>query len=359
MKKRVVVAMSGGVDSSVAAHLLVKDGYDVIGLFMRMGNLARMSGEHAASHGCCSYADSCDARSVAESIGIPFYTLNFEKEFAKIIDYFCGEYTSGRTPNPCIICNQRLKFGRLMDFAAALDADFVATGHYAVMDNDGKQRILKRGVDNRKDQSYVLAQLNREQLSRVMFPLGSITKEEVRGIADALGLKVKDKPESQEICFVPENNYKRFIADRIGAQVKSGDILDMDGNIVGRHDGIQFYTIGQRRGLNIAMGKPMYVVKIDRGGNAITIGQYDDLLAMELSASALNWIAIAPPEDPVKIFAKIRYNHKAASATLFTVDNSAKVVFDEPQRSVTPGQAVVFYDGKNDDIVLGSGWITG
>ncbi|MGR3176580.1 MAG: tRNA 2-thiouridine(34) synthase MnmA [Candidatus Anammoxibacter sp.] len=357
MNKRVVLAMSGGVDSSVAAYLLKKDGYEVTGLFMRMGDFEEETTAHSNSHGCCSFADSCDARSVAESIGIPFYVLNFEKEFEKVVDYFCAEYTLGRTPNPCIICNQRLKFGKLMDFAKALNADFIATGHYARIENVNGRYSLMKGVDKAKDQSYVLAQLDYEQLSKAIFPLGEINKEKVRSIAADLHLKVKDKAESQEICFVQDDDYKKFIANRIKGEIKPGIIKDVNGNILGEHRGIQFYTIGQRRGLGIALGKPIYVVDIDAENNEITVGSDEDLLSKELFATKLNWISIEPPENPIDVFAKIRYHHRPARSIVYPCKDSVRVEFDEPQPAVTPGQAVVFYDKDKEDVVVGSGWI--
>ena len=357
MNKRVVLAMSGGVDSSVAAYLLKKDGYDVTGLFMRAGDFEEEKPAHINSQGCCSFADSCDARSVAETIGIPFYVLNFEKEFEKVVDYFCAEYTLGRTPNPCIICNQRLKFGKLMDFAKALNADFIATGHYARVEKVNGRYSLMKGVDKTKDQSYVLAQLDHEQLSKAIFPLGGMNKEEVRKIANDQNLKVKDKPESQEICFVQDNDYKRFLANRIKDEIRPGVIKDVKGNVLGEHKGIQFYTIGQRRGLGIAFGKPIYVVDIDPGKNEITVGIDTDLLTKELFAERLNWISIEHPEHPIEVFAKIRYHHRPVRAIIYPSARSVRVEFDEPQSAVTPGQAVVFYDKDREDVVVGSGWI--
>ena len=309
------------------------------------------------SHGCCSFSDSCDARSVAETIGIPFYVLNFEKEFENIIDYFCAEYTSGNTPNPCIVCNQKLKFGKLMDFAKALDANFIATGHYAIIEKVKERYILKKGIDKSKDQSYVLAHLNQEQLSKALFPLGGVTKEEVRDFANKLNLKVKNKPESQEICFVQDNDYKKFVSNRIKDNIKPGVIKDMKGKIVGEHDGIQFFTIGQRRGLKIAFGRPMYVVKINAENNEIIIGDNNDLLSNEFIAINLNWITIASLKYPIEVLTKIRYNHKPVLAVIHPLNNYVRVEFKEPQPAVTPGQAVVFYDKDKEDVVIGGGWI--
>lgn len=358
MKKRVVIAMSGGVDSSVAAYFLSQCGYDVIGLFMRLGNFEEETTLQSTSHGCCSFTDSCDARSVAESIGIPFYVLNFQKEFENVIEYFCAEYTAGKTPNPCIVCNQKLKFGKLMDFAKALDADFIATGHYAIIERVKERYILKKGIDKSKDQSYVLAHLNQEQLSKALFPLGGITKEEVRGFANKLNLKVKNKPESQEICFVQDNDYKKFVSNRIKGSIRPGVIKDMNGDIIGEHEGIQFFTVGQRRGLKIALGKPMYVVKIDAENNEILIGDHNDLLSKEFFATDLNWIAITSLEHSIEVLTKIRYNHKPVPAIIHPINNYVRVEFKEPQPAVSPGQAVVFYDKDREDIIIGGGWIT-
>ncbi len=357
MNKRVVVAMSGGVDSSVAAHLLVKAGYDAIGLFMRMGDFEEDVNSCDTTKGCCSFADSCDARAVAESLGMPFYVLNFEREFEKIVEYFCAEYNAGKTPNPCIHCNQALKFGKLVDYANALDAGFVATGHYSNIEQLNNRYILKKGADLTKDQSYALAHLNQKQLARALFPLGGLTKDEVRKIAVELNLKTKDKPESQEICFIPDNNYKNFVAKRLGREIKPGVVKDTQGNIVGEHKGIQFFTVGQRKGLRIAMGKPMYVVDIDIDSDEITIGSWADLLKKNLFAERMNWISIEALDKPVKVFAKIRYNHKPVSAIVHPFGEYVRTEFDEPQPAVTPGQAVVFYDSEDEDVVMGGGWI--
>lgn len=355
MERRVVIAMSGGVDSSVAAYLLKEKGYDVIGLFMRIGSLEKGFEGSRDTKGCCSLIDSLDARAVADALGISFYVLNFEREFDKIISYFCTEYTNGMTPNPCIKCNQILKFGKLLDLAEALDADFIATGHYARIEEVNGRYLLKQALDKAKDQSYVLAQLDQKQLSKVIFPLGGITKQQVRNIAKRLNLKTKDKPESQEICFVQDSNYKNFFLEQIGAAIKPGIIRDMKGNTIGEHPGIQFFTIGQRRGLGIALGEPIYVVDINPDNNEITIGRYSDLFTHELFATELNWIAIESLKQPLRILAKIRYNHNPVQAVVYPLGNKVRVEFDIPQTAITPGQAVVFYD---EDTVVGSGWIT-
>ena len=357
MNKKVVVAMSGGVDSSVAAYFLKECGYEVVGLFMRMGNIEDEPVEQSATQGCCSFEDACDARSVASNIGIPFYVLNFQKEFEKVIDYFCQEYTDGRTPNPCIICNQRLKFGKLLDFAQALNADLIATGHYARIELLNGRYILRKGIDKSKDQSYALAQLNQNQLSKIIFPLGVVSKEDVRETAKALNLKVKDKPESQEICFVHDNDYKRFLAERIKDQIKPGNIIDTAGNILTKHNGIQNFTIGQRKGLGIALGKPAYVVRIDPDSNTVVVGTHEDLLSKQFFVNNLNWVAMETLAQPIKVLVKIRYNHTPVAATIFPVDDSVCVEFEEPHSAVTPGQAAVFYDKGDDEVVLGAGWI--
>ncbi len=354
MTKRVVIAMSGGVDSSVAASLLVEQGYEVIGLFMRIGITTPIF-EGDRKRGCCSIQDAYDARCVADTLGIHFYVLNFKEEFDEIIDYFCYEYASGRTPNPCIICNQKLKFGKLLRLAQALNADYIATGHYARIEKVGDRYLLKKGVDQRKDQSYVLFSLTQEQLSRALFPLGTMTKDEVRQKARNLNLKTKDKQESQEICFVPENDYRKIILERMRGQVEPGIIKDTKGRVLGKHPGIEFFTIGQRRGIGVAFGKPKYVVNINPAENTITVGSNTELLESELTASNLNWISINKLENPMEVQAKIRYNHKPSKAMIYPVEGErVKVVFDEPQMAITPGQAVVFYDG---DIVVGGGWI--
>lgn len=349
--------MSGGVDSSVAASLLVEQGYEVIGLFMRLG-IATPTIEESGKRGCCSVQDAQDARCVANSLGIHFYVLNFKEEFDEIIDYFCHEYASGRTPNPCILCNQKLKFGRLLRFAQALNADYIATGHYARVEKslpEAGRYLLKKGIDQRKDQSYVLFSLTQEQLSRALFPLGTMTKDEVRQKARNLNLKTKDKQESQEICFVPENDYREIILEKLGGQVEPGIIKDTKGHVLGKHPGIEFFTIGQRRGIGIAFGKPKYVVNINPTENTITIGSGTELLESELTASELNWISISTLENPMEVQAKIRYNHKPSKAMIYPIEEGrVRVIFNEPQMAITPGQAVVFYDG---DIIVGGGWI--
>ncbi|MBU6390795.1 MAG: tRNA 2-thiouridine(34) synthase MnmA [Planctomycetes bacterium] len=353
MKTKVVIAMSGGVDSSVAAYFLVEQGYEVIGLFMRLG-IDKLD-TITKTKVCCSLEDANDARSVAEQLDIQFHVLNFKDAFDRIIDAFCTEYLNGRTPNPCILCNQELKFGKLLDFARMLNADFIATGHYAKVEKIANRYLLKKGVDTLKDQSYVLFSLSQDQLSRTLFPLGTVTKERVRQVARDLNLKTKDKPESQDICFVLDNNYHTLLYERFGNRITPGVIKDTQGNILGRHPGSPFFTIGQRKGLGIALGTPRYVVDINPQENIVVIGTDEELMEDELVASSLNWISIDGLQSPLEVQAKIRYNHVPAPAVVYPhgVDK-VRVVFKEPQRAITPGQAVVFY---HNDTVVGGGWI--
>lgn len=353
MKTKVVIAMSGGVDSSVAAHLLVEQGYEVIGLFMRLG-IDKLDAV-TKTKVCCSLEDANDARTVADQLGIPFHVLNFKDAFDRIIDTFCTEYLNGRTPNPCILCNQELKFGKLLDFARMLNADFIATGHYAKVEKSKDRYLLKKGIDVRKDQSYVLFSLTQDQLSRILFPLGMVTKESVRQVAKEWNLKTKDKPESQDICFVLDNNYHTLLYERFGDCITPGLLKDTRGNILGKHPGAPFFTIGQRRGLGVALGTPRYVVDINPRENTVVIGTEDELLEDELVASTLNWISLDKLDTPMRVQAKIRYNQAPADAIVYPFEpDKVRVVFKESQRAITPGQAVVFYD---NDTVVGGGWI--
>jgi tRNA-specific 2-thiouridylase len=353
MKTKVVIAMSGGVDSSVAAHYLVEQGYEVVGLFMRLG-IDKLD-SLTKTKVCCSLEDANDARNVADQLGIPFHVLNFKDAFNRIIDAFCLEYLNGRTPNPCILCNQELKFGKLLDFARMLNADFVATGHYAIVEKTSGRYLIKKGLDARKDQSYVLFSLNQEQLAQTLFPLGRVTKDHVRCAARDLNLKTKDKPESQDICFVLDNNYHSLLSERFGNCISPGLLKDTRGNVLGKHPGAPFFTIGQRKGLGVALGTPRYVVDINPQENIVTIGTDEELLENELIASTINWISIDSLHEPLKVQAKIRYNHPGATATLYPIgSDKVRVIFKEPQRAITPGQAVVFY---HDDTVVGGGWI--
>lgn len=350
--KRVVVAMSGGVDSSVAATLLLKEGYEVIGVALKLWPKS-LCGQKAP-RSCCSLQDIEDARSVAHKLNMPFYVLNVEKEFKKeVIDYFCRDYAQGRTPNPCIICNEKIKFGILLKKALELGADYVATGHYArlAMDKKSKRLVIKEAKDKGKDQSYALFSLSQNQLNQVLLPVGDYFKKEIRLIASKLGLKPHQKPDSQEICFVLNNDYHKFLKEKLKA-IKPGYIIDKTGKMLGIHQGICFYTIGQRKGLG-AFGKPMYVIGINPKDNTISIGEEKDLKRREFFVHNLNWMV--KPRAKMEVKAKIRYNHPKAKAIVQLIDyNRAKVKFLTGQNAVTPGQAAVFY--KNDT-VIGGGWI--
>ncbi len=378
---RVVLAMSGGVDSSVAAHLLLQEGHEVIGVFMRHGEQAvascaseasphpslrvlgplpsrESSHPHArADHkqGCCSAADAQDARRVADQLDIPFYALNFQAEFRRIIDYFVDQYVHGRTPNPCIVCNQWLKFGKLFEYADSVDAEYVATGHYArcILAADGTPWLC-RGVDHDKDQSYVLFGISRERFQRILLPVGQFHKLEIRRLATELGLRVADKRDSQEICFVTSGKHDEFVRARCGDRDTSGKIVTTDGDIVGHHRGIERFTVGQRKGLGVAMGEPYFVVRIDPQSRDVVIGRRAELAKQALTATDVNWLA-SPPAGPIRCRAKIRYNTPPAPATATQLpDGRLQVVFREPCFGVAPGQAVVCFDG---DRVLGGGWI--
>ena len=352
--------MSGGVDSSVAAALLLRDGYDVIGCFMRLGNpegveVAETCDNTGKRHkqGCCSVNDAADARRVADRLGVPLYVLNFQRDFGRVIDYFEREYAAGRTPNPCVRCNDWLKFGRLDEYAAAVGADFVASGHYARVE-DGR---LLRGVDRAKDQSYVLFGVPPNHLSRMLLPVGGHEKPAIRRIAEELDLPVFDKPDSQEICFVPDQDYAALLERRRGSAFEFGEVVTTAGEVVGEHRGFQRYTVGQRRGLRLALGRPVYVVGTDPATNRVVVGDRDDLLSSALVADQVNLLTPQAQRayDGLRCTAKVRYNADPAPATLYRVgDDRIRVAFDEPQSAVAPGQAVVCYDG---DVVLGGGWI--
>jgi tRNA-uridine 2-sulfurtransferase len=354
VKGTVAVAMSGGVDSSVAACLLLKQGYKVVGLSMKLPYTGTSG---SPEEGCCGVSGIDDARDVAGKLGIPFYALDYGQEFRReVIDYFCGEYSRGRTPNPCVICNKRMKFGSLLQKAQVFGADYIATGHYAKVERDsGGGYLLRKGRDAAKDQSYFLFTLSQEQLSRVIFPLGKYKKERVREMAREFGLKVHDKPASQEICFIPDNDYRKFLREKSGKKVfLPGPIVDKDNKVAGEHSGIAFYTVGQRKGIGYHK-KPFYVISIDGKKNKIIIGEDKELYTDMLVAAKANWISGRAPENGMRIKARIRYRHAESGAVLFPLDKGkVRVKFDEPQRAVTPGQAAVFYDGET---VLGGGWI--
>jgi len=353
-EKKVLVAMSGGVDSSVAAGLLKDAGYDCTGVFMCFGQPDRKSQSHRA---CCSPDDARDAKDVAQQLGIKFAVLDFKQDLEKIIDYFVSEYKEGRTPNPCIICNSMLKFGKLLEYASALDADYVATGHYAQVVNANGQMRLARGIDKNKDQSYALFNIPRRNLSRILLPLGSYTKQQVRQLATKMNLPVRDKPESQEICFIGDNNYARLVAELAPEVCRPGDVVDSQGKKLGDHTGIYQYTIGQRRGLRIAAGEPMYVIRLDKETNTVVLGTRTELMKKQFVAVKINWLTDPAPAEPFRAVIQIRYNHRGAAGTVTPADDSGEVTvdFDEPASAITPGQAAVFYD--MDKNVIGGGWI--
>lgn len=354
--KRIAVAMSGGVDSSLAAALLKKKGYDVIGLTFKTWPKEECGSSFGRA--CCNLEAITRARAVADDLKIPYYVLDFSADFKeKVIDYFCEEYLKGHTPNPCIICNEKIKYALLWEKAKSLDAEGIATGHYAkgAFDKHAKRFILKEGKDKTKDQSYVLFSLSQEQLSHAVFPLGDYTKEKTRIVAKRMRLKTFNTASSQDICFVQDMDYADYIRKKTGVEIKKGDIIDKDGKVLGSHKGIPFYTIGQRRGLGVAYKEPLYVTAIDIEKNRVIVGTKKDILKMSIVADRLNWISIKDIEKPLKVKAKIRYNHKKADATVMKIGaDSVRVDFAKPQEAPTPGQAVVFYD---KDIVVGGGWI--
>jgi tRNA-specific 2-thiouridylase len=352
---RVIAAMSGGVDSSVAAALLKEQGYDVIGVTLNVWpenttNVVR-------ADVCCSLSSVNDARRVAARIGIPHYTLNFRDLFRRtVIADFQREYLRGRTPNPCVRCNQFIKFTALGSRARELGAEAVATGHYVRREFDERRGrwVLRRAVDSAKDQSYVLYVLTQEELAHSLFPLGGYTKAEVRRMAAERGLITANKPESQEICFVTNGTYADYLEQELRLQAQPGPIIDLEGNVLGEHRGIWRYTIGQRKGLGISAGRPLYVIAIDPDSNTITVGSEDELYQRELLAEEPNFIALAELTEPVRVLAKVRYRMTEAPATVFPCDDGrVRVVFDEPQRAITPGQAVVFYDAADPDLLVG------
>lgn len=355
-KTRVLVGMSGGVDSSTAAAMLLERGYEVVGITLK---LWPQDCSARAEDKCCGPQAVSDARGVCHKLGIPFYLVDEADEFKRqVIRYFAEEYQAGRTPNPCVICNERLKFGSLLDRARQMGADFVATGHYARVETcrDTGRTLLKRGRDPRKDQSYFLFSLKQEQLSHAIMPLGELTKEQTRSEARERGLKTADKVESMEICFVPDNDYGKFLTESAGVTPKKGEFVDLQGKVLGHHDGVAFFTIGQRKGLGLSSPKPLYVIALDPARNCVVVGPQEALEQTDFYVERCNWIAYATPPASVEALVKIRYQHAGTQATITPLPQGrARVQLREVQRAITPGQACVFYQ---DDTVLGGGWIS-
>lgn len=355
-RKKVVVGMSGGVDSSVAAWLLKEQGYDVIGVTMQIWQDEEPQIQQE-NGGCCGLSAVDDARRVAEQLEIPYYVMNFKQEFkTNVMDYFIREYLAGRTPNPCIACNRYVKWESLLQRSLEIGADFIATGHYARIDKlENGRYTLRTSATSSKDQTYALYNLTQEQLARTLMPVGAYTKEEIRAMAERIGLRTANKPDSQEICFVPDQDYAGFIDRATGKKVPEGDFVDAAGNVLGRHKGITHYTIGQRKGLGLAMGRRVVVTKICPETNRVFIGENEDVFSNVLEADRINFMSVPDLPGKRQVTAKIRYNHKGAPCFIEKVgEDRVRVTFPEPQRAITPGQAVVFYDGE---YVLGGGTI--
>lgn len=353
MSKQIVVAMSGGVDSAVTAYLLKEAGYNVVGVTM---DLLEGSCRIEKSDTCCSLQSFADARDVADKLGIEHRIIDCRSEFEEeVITYFVNEYLKGKTPNPCVVCNAKIKFGFLLHKAKEMKADYIATGHYARIEKENRRYLIKKAIDTFRDQSYFLYVLSQDQLRYSLMPLGEYKKEEVRKIAAQVGLKVHDKPKSQDICFIPSGDYRNFIQQKTKIQLIPGEIQDKAGNILGQHQGIAFYTIGQRKGLGIAIGKPLYIIDIDATKNTIIVGEEPELYHQELIAEEINWQAFDKLTQEMEVTALIRYLHKGGEAVITPLnERSIKVRFKEPQRAITRGQSIVFYQNT---LLLGGGII--
>lgn len=356
MGTKVVVGMSGGVDSSVAAYLLKKAGYEVIGVTMQIWQ----DEDHFVQEeqgGCCGLSAVDDARRVAEHLDIPYYVMNFKQEFKQnVIDYFVDEYLQGNTPNPCIACNRYVKWESLLKRSLDIGAEYIATGHYArVLKLDNGRYTLRKSATSAKDQTYALYNLTQYQLSHTLMPVGEYTKDEIRDIAQEISLRIANKPDSQEICFIPDNDYAKFIEENSGKKIETGNFVNSAGEVIGKHKGITHYTVGQRKGLNLSMGYPVFVLEIRPDTNEVVIGSNEEVFSDRLYANNLNFMAIEDLDGMMEVEAKIRYSHKGAKCTIRKVaDDEIECIFDEPQRAITPGQAVVFYQA---DYIVGGGTI--
>lgn len=350
--------MSGGVDSSVAAYLLKEAGYDVVGVTMQIWQDEDTCSQEE-NGGCCGLSAVDDARRVANQLEIPYYVMNFKQDFKEnVMDYFLEEYLKGRTPNPCIACNRYVKWESLLKRSLDIGADYIATGHYArVIQLDNGRYTLRKSATTAKDQTYALYNLTQKQLSHTLMPVGDYTKDEIRKLAEKINLQVANKPDSQEICFIPDNDYGRFISENTQIEIRPGNFITTTGEVIGKHRGIPYYTVGQRKGLNLSMGHPVFVVEIRPETNEIVIGDNEEVFYDRLYANQINFMSILDIENEVRVLAKIRYNHQGAMATIRKIDNDIlECIFDEPQRAITPGQAVVFYE---QDYVVGGGTIIG